>query len=195
MNAPWKRFALALTIAIALAAGHVLADEKEDGPAFDPMNPQQGAEHELLKKFCGEWTTAGKYWMAPDQEPMGFDDRCVTKPIMNGWHVEMDFIGNMMGQPWRGRSTMSYDQVRGQYTNVWIVDNGSTVTVASGKTNDKGELILKSDDLNFMSMTVQPSETVMRWTGDDSYVMEMWWLGEDGKRTSKMMEIVYTRKE
>lgn len=195
MHAPWKRIALALIVAIALAAGHVVADEKEDGAAFDPMNPQQGAEHEVLAKFCGEWTTAGKYWMAPDQEPMGFDDHCVTKPIMNGWHVEMDFIGNMMGQPWRGRSTMSYDQVRKQYTNVWIVDNASAVSIAKGQANEKGELILKSDDLNFMTMTVQPSETVMRWTGEDSYIQEMWWVGEDGKRTTKMMEIVYTRKE
>ena len=197
MPAPCKRIALVLCLAVAFAAGHGIADEHEKGGAEGtPPAPKQGPEHAMLKKMCGEWSSAGKYWLVAGQDPMTFNDQATTRPILNGWHFEMSYTGtNHLGQPWHGRAITSYDQIRKQFVSHWVMDHISTVSISTGKLNDTGEIVLKGDDLHPSDMRPRPSETVHRFVDDDTHVMETWWLKEDGTRGDRMMEIVYTRKK
>ena len=153
--------------------------------------PSPGEEHKEIAKSAGDWSAK----MSLPSMGIESNDSESSKMIMNGWFLESNYTGSMMGQPWKGRSIMGYDQLAKEYVNIWFSQMGSQISVHRGKKCPKGILHLHGKSPNPMSGQLAPSVFMIYPHAEDgSHKMEMHWTGADKKPTSLFMKIEYTRK-
>ena len=104
-----------------------------------PM-PQPGPEHEKLMGSVGTWNVACKYFMAPGQPPM---ESTATDKVeaIGGFHVTSEFSGSMMGAPFVGRSSVSFDPMRGKYVTTWMDSMMPNFWYFEGGFSDDGKVM------------------------------------------------------
>ena len=134
----------------ALAGSH---SEKTDaapaaGPSAAEMEAWQksmtpGPEHQQLAKFAGDWTYVNKAWMAPGQPPIESTGTMHGEAVYGGRYVVEDWSGEMMGQPFQGRGTTSYNNVSKEYENTWYDSMSTGIWYSTGKLRRRGRLHLQ----------------------------------------------------
>ena len=118
--------------------------EAADASAMSAAAP--GPMHAHLATFAGEWSVAGKWRMEADGEWMPFEAQATSELVMGGRYLAESFNSDLMGVPFEGRAILGYDNLRHEYTSVWI-DNMSTGTmVAAGSANEDGTVITLSGE-------------------------------------------------
>jgi hypothetical protein len=186
----------------------VSASGKEDaketsttGPADTTGSAQRWMEymtpgdmHKWMAKGVGTWEGEVRSYMpgAPVDTQKGKE---VTKMSMNGLYQESDFSSTMMGQPFMGHSTMGYDNLRKVFVSTWIDNMGSGIIMMEG-TYDAATKTLnmkgKQSDPTYNKQSDMRQEVI--FTDDDSYTMNMYGTGPDGKEM-KVMDVVLKRKK
>ena len=103
---------------------------------------QPGEPHEKLKQHAGEWEATTRVWMGgpgtPAQEAKG---TAVSRPILGGRFMQMDYSGSMMGMPMTGLGFMGYDNARNLYTSYWLDSMGTTVHSSKGQFDAEGKVL------------------------------------------------------
>ena len=120
-----------LILALAALAVRPAFTEEEAGPS--PMEVQEwymkigqtGDHHDWMNFMAGKWTTAGKYWMAPEAPPTPFEGRAENDWILAKHFVRSKYAGQIMGMPYEGEGTLGYNNATEKFQNIWI-DNMST---------------------------------------------------------------------
>jgi hypothetical protein len=151
-----------------------------------------GEPHQQLAKQVGSWTTAVKFWMAPNapaQESTGSSD---MKSILGGRFIEENSKGTFMGQPFEGVGIFGYDNIKKKYTMVWVDNMGTMMETAEGTMADK-TLTMNGEAIDPMTGKKAKHRSVLHFDSDKKYTMEMFGPDPKGKEF-KMMEIVYTKK-
>ena len=168
-----------------------LAQDKQDPPQM----PKPGKEHELLKQFVGDWDAECRFQPDPKGEAMVMKGSMSSKMMLNGFWLLGEFKGDMFGQPFEGRSTMSYDPLKKKYVGTWIDSMMPHIFASEGDVDAAGKVftfIADGVDMN----TGKPSKE--KWTfeikGADEHVMTMYGPGPDGKEV-KTGTITYKRKK
>ncbi|MCX6317604.1 MAG: DUF1579 domain-containing protein [Bacteroidetes bacterium] len=153
-----------------------------------------GDMQKWLAKGAGTWEGEVHSYMpgAPVDTQKGKE---VTRMSMNGLYQESDFSSTMMGQPFMGRSTMGYDNIRNVFVSTWIDNMGSGIILMEG-TYDAATKTLnmkgKQTDPTYGTQTDMRQETI--FTDDDNYTMNMYNTGPDGKEM-KVMDVMLKRKK
>jgi hypothetical protein len=113
---------------------------------------------------------------------------------MGGRYMQTHWTGSMMGQPFEGHGIDAYDNVAKEYQSSWIDNMGTGIMRGTG-TCDAGGTTCNSTSELWDPMTGQKTSmrSTVTWTGTDTFKMEMFGTGPDGKEM-KMMEIVAKRK-
>jgi hypothetical protein len=190
--------AAAALVAGAFLLGRAVAqeDEGDAGGAGMPGMPawtQLTEEHAGLKKMVGDWTAESKFWIAPGQDPMVSKATASAKLIFGGRFLQMDYRGDMMGQPFNGLLHVGFDTIAKDFVSVWM-DNMSPIVSVSRGPMKGGVIQLAGRDPEWMTGKMQDAWMNIRWLNDDQYVLEMWGPAPDGTK-QKGGEIVYTRKK
>lgn len=142
---------------------------------------QPGLPHEFLNDaFVGEWTTTSQVFMDQSGEPMVSEGKATVKPIMGGKFIEETFEGAMMGQPFSGRSTVGYDNVRKLFVSSWV-DSMST-----GITQMYGSISLDGTMMTFVGEMFEPMSGEM----GKAYKLTIT-LDSPDQHTARMYEVVY----
>ena len=147
--------------------------------------PKPGPEHELLKKWVGNWDATMKM--------MGMESKGVAtyKMELGGLWLTSTFDGEVAGMKFSGRGLDSYDAAKKKYVGIWV-DSFSTSPMTLEGTYDK--------DKKTMTMSGEgPGEggkpmkykTVTELKDDDTVNFSMY-MG-DVKEPS--FTIVYKRKK
>ncbi len=97
-------------------------------------NATPGAEHKKLDAYTGSWTVHSKMWMKPGADPMESDGTCASAWIMGGRYLEMNIKSEFAGQPFEGRATMAYNNMRKVYESTWIDNMGTAISFMKGGT-------------------------------------------------------------
>lgn len=153
-----------------------------------------GPQHaQLAEHFAGTWDAQVTMWMDPSAPPMTSAGRDVTTPAFGGRHLLTDFSSSMMGQPFSGKATVSYDNTTGQYVSHWIDSMSTGQFMATGDYDPATQTYTFTGDMPdpMDPGSMIPIREVTRITGPDSHVME-WYETRDGAE-HKSMEIRYTR--
>jgi hypothetical protein len=94
-----------------------------------------------------------------------------------------------------GHSTMGYDNLRKVFVSTWIDNMGSGIIMMEG-TYDAATKTLnmkgKQSDPTYNKQSDMRQEVI--FTDDDSYTMNMYGTGPDGKEM-KVMDVVLKRKK
>jgi hypothetical protein len=153
-----------------------------------------GPMHKWLASFTGTWEADVISYMDPTKP----DTSKLTQTysmILNGLYQEAKLTGMMMGMPFEGRSLNGFDNARKKFQTTWM-DNFS-----SGFTYMTGDYDSTSKTMNLKGTQSNPStgkdmgiREVMKIVDDNSYTLEMYGDGPDGKEI-KFMEGTFKRKK
>jgi hypothetical protein len=134
----WKTF-MGYTAAATLCATLTLvAQDKKDAGAPPPevlARMMPGPMHKKLEPLIGSWTATGKWRMAPDAPWQEFTSTAERKWILDGRFIEERVKSEMMGQPFEGIGLIGYDNVRQEFTMVWLDNMGTGTWVSTGKAD------------------------------------------------------------
>jgi hypothetical protein len=149
-----------------------------------------GPAHKALDAFVGEWQAEVRCWMEPGGPPSVSHAAATGRWILNGHFLEEEFHGEMMGNPFTGRSLIGYDNTRQTYNSVWVSDMQTSMFTTEGKGESGNKVITLEGTMDCPASGQKdvPMKSVFRILSQDKHIFEMF---NDGV---KSMEITYTRK-
>jgi hypothetical protein len=171
------------------------ANATKDDPARQKLleYATPGAAHEVLDAKIGKWNTSAKFWMEPDAQPETLTGASETTWILDNRFIQESFAGTFRGDPFHGRGTTGYDNIKQKYVSSWV-DSIATGILASEGSYDPG-----TRTFNYVGQAPDPiagryvpMRFVEKFVDADRWTVEMFMPGPDGKEF-KSMEIVYTR--
>jgi hypothetical protein len=163
---------------------------------FEPERPkygEPGGPHKRLDVFAGNWDAEFKFWAAENAPPAVTKGRSEQKWILGGRFLQQNFDGELFGQPFSGMGLLGYDQVKQQYTAMWVDTSMTAITTTVGTIAKDGKT------LTFVGQHDDPStgkatrtRDVTRIVDSNKHTMEMYEVSADGKER-KLFMITFTR--
>jgi hypothetical protein len=154
-----------------------------------------GKQHEMLKKYVGEWDVELKSFPPGGQPVMGKGTE-KNALIFDGRYVECSFDGAMMGMKFLGFEVIGYDLLKNKYVTFWIDNMGTGFLTTTGTLDAVGKILTETGeypDPMTDGKTMQKVKNVTTFMDDGKFKFEMFMVGKDGKET-KSIEFVATRK-
>ena len=154
-----------------------------------------GEGHQILNYFVGDWEYTMKWWTSPESEPEESTGTGSIISVMDGRFIEQIFEGAFMGQPFTGRGTLGFDNLKKEYVFTWI-DNMSTGIMSSTGTYDEVSKTLTetgSHSCPISESGVRSFRGLTKIVDDNAYTYEVFTDDPMGNEF-KSMEIMYKRK-
>lgn len=155
-----------------------------------------GEEHKMLARSNGTWAVEMTYWDGIDRPANKMFGTQVTTSILDGRFQESKFTGEFMGMPFKGISTLGYDNTTKEYVSTWIENMNTSMMIM------KGSYDAATKTFNFTGKQKNPANglecslrQVYKIVDEKTEAMEMY--GPDPKtgKEYKMMEMKLTRKK
>ena len=147
--------------------------------------PKPGPEHEILKKWTGNWDTTMKM--------MGMESKghATYKMEVGGLWLVSTFEGEIAGTKFSGRGLDSYDSGKKKYVGIWV-DSMSTTPMTMEGTYDKAKKTLTMHGEG-PGENGKPTKyrNVSEMTDDDTVNFSMYM----GDAKEPMFTILYKRKK
>lgn len=164
-------------------------------PQDPPQMPKPGKEHELLKQFVGEWDAECSFAGDPNGAPMVMKGTQSSKMGLGGFWLLSEFKGEMFGQPFEGRSTMTFSLLKKKYVGTWIDSMMPHIFASEGEVDAAGKVFsMVAEGMDMHTGKPAKERWVFEIKGADEHVMTMYGPGADGKE-AKTGTIVYKRKK
>jgi hypothetical protein len=183
-----------LLLVAALAAAAFADDKKAAQQQPDAAQMQAmmaamspGEHHEHLKKLAGNHNYTIKMWQDPTSPPAESTGKRHAEMKLGGRYLEEEYTGTFMGMPFEGLGFMGYDNVAKEYVGTWM-DNMSTGIMTLHGTCDKNSWTMTGESSDPMTGKKWTSRNVLKIVDDNTFTMEMFAPGPDGKEF-KMMEM------
>ncbi|MBI3276412.1 MAG: DUF1579 domain-containing protein [Chlamydiae bacterium] len=127
----------------------------------------------------------------PAQESKGISE---NHWIMGGRFLSQSAKGESMGQPFEGMGITGYDNVRGEYTSIWIDNMGTGIENATAQYDPATKTFSEKGSCSSPITGDKDKHFRAEWkiVDKDHYTYEMYTSGPDGKEF-KNIEISYTR--
>ena len=161
--------------------------------AQQDMMAKPGKEHEVLKKFEGEWDSTMKAAMEPGKEPMVSKGKESCKLIMGGLFLVTTVDAAMMGGKFYGHGVMGYDVQKKKYTGFWV-DSMATGTYTIEGTLEGNVLTENMEGTDPSSGQPFKMKLVHELKDKDNRVMKFLMTGPDGK-DFETGSVTYTRRK
>lgn len=198
----WTRTITLISLAVLAVGGLLAADIKSEKAGWEITPAMKeamkrgspGEHHKALDPFAGKFKTTSRIWMDPGQPPQEAEGSVENTWVLGGRFLKMDVRGDMGGQQYVGVGYLGYDNVRGEYTSVWLDNMNTGITRSTGKF-DPATRTYKESGTFSCPMTGQKD---MRFRGelkvvdDNTLLYAMYSPGPDGKEV-KGMEVTYKR--
>jgi Protein of unknown function (DUF1579) len=96
-----------------------------------------GNMHKLMTDEVGTWNCEMTFWHEPDGKPEKANAVATIKMILGGRYQEANYIGEIMGTPFEGKSTLAYNNASKEFTTTFIDNMGTGMMVGTGKYDEK----------------------------------------------------------
>jgi hypothetical protein len=181
-----KTFCILAFSALTLAASGAFAQEHGEG--MPPMGaPEQMKSVDFL---LGEWDVDVMVRMDPESEWMESKGTAKTVLELDGCVQTMHFEGEMMGMPFVGKDTMTYNRETQRFESFWIDSMSAHAAMSYGDW--KGDSIVMSGSDQMMGESYQMRTTTTKVSAKEvAFVMEM---SMDGENWYEGMKMTYHKK-
>jgi hypothetical protein len=153
-----------------------------------------GEFHKHLQKLEGNWKVTGKMWMDPAAPPTETSGTAVKKLVMGGRYLREEYSSVFMGMPFQGLCYTGYDNLRQQYSGVWLDDMSTQILPFTGSYDaDRKAFTMEGDMIDAATGQTTHSRMVTTVVSEDKHLFESFGFGPEGKEI-KMMELVYERQ-
>src|SRR5436190_3107654 len=153
-----------------------------------------GPAHKALEAFVGNWKAEVKCWHEPGGAPQVSQGTAKTSWILAGHFLEEEFHGEMMGQPFTGRSLLGYDNTKQKFNSVWMSDMQTSIFTSEGR-GESGNKVITLEGKADCAATGRkdvPMKQVFRVISPDKHTFEMFDVSKG--ENARTMEITYTRQ-
>ena len=189
-------FGVAAAATLCVTAALAVQDGQPQDAAFMPspetmkaMMP--GPHHAQLAKLVGHFEVDLKYRMGPEAPWTSNPLEAHREMVMDGRQLREVIEGEFEGQPFRGESTVGYDNVAEQYHSMWIDNMSTGVMFVTGTADDSGAVTFEGTHSDAWTMDKN------KWTKSvmsaDGSLFEMYGKTPDGA-VFKHMSITYKPK-
>lgn len=175
-------------IAVAvLAALSTTARQEAREAGFEPTDEmmramEPGPMHAKLEPLIGSFEMAGQWRPTPDAPWDEFEGTVEREWVLDGHFVQEDVESVWLDQPFTGRGLIGHDNVRGEYTMVWVDNRSTAIHATAGALNDAGQIVLEGENSDPMSgQEAAWSRSVLDLSRPDEHTVEMWAHDEDGE--------------
>lgn len=167
---------------------------------MDPMAEQMvkygspGEPHKILESLAGQWTYTTKWWMSADAAPEESQGTSENTMILGGRFLKQDVQGLSMGQPFEGIGIVGYDNIKGEYSSIWIDSMMTGIMSAAGQYDAATKTLTETGSLScpVTGEKHKPFRGELKIIDNDHYAYSMYSMGPDGQEF-KGFEITYTR--
>ena len=154
-----------------------------------------GDMQKLMASWDGTWESEMSMWEKPGAEPMKSTGKAVNKMVLGGRYQESVHTGNMMGMPFEGHGTTSYDNAKKVFQSTWIDNMGTGIMTMSGTWDAATKTLnLSGKGVDPATLTDKDFREVFKVIDDNTQMMEMYCTGPDGKEM-KAFEMKFTKKK
>jgi hypothetical protein len=184
-----------VTPAIAAKKKAAKTDPAMDAQMQQAMKLGSPSEHhKVLDPLAGKFDVAVRGWMKPGDKPMESKGTSDHAWIYGGRFLKQEFKGDWAGQPFEGMGFTGYDNVRGEYTSIWL-DSMSTAVMNATGNYDAASKTLKLGGTFSCAMTSEKARPFRSdWQIiDNNKSIYTSYHHDDKGQEYKAMEIVYTR--
>jgi hypothetical protein len=168
-----------LCACVATALGSAPAAAQE---AYKP-----GPQHEMLKKFEGQWDATVAFGGSEAKASASY------KLGLGGLWLLLHFKADFGGMPFEGRGVTGYDPHKKKYVSSWVDSMAPSMTVMEGSFSNEGKTFTESGEGIGPDGKLQKLKSVYDFEGQDKIVFTMYQVA-DGK-DQEMMKITYVRKK
>jgi len=168
----------ALVFCFMASCGLARADE---GP------PKPGPEHDMLKRFVGEWDAAVNF--------MGQEEKAtaVYKMGLGGFWLTQHFTGDFGGDKFEGRGTTGYDPFKKKYVSTWVDSVSPSMMLMEGAFDKDGKTYTETGEMVGEDGKPGKVKSVFEFPDKDTIVFTMYGVKEG--KDQQMMKITYKRKK
>jgi hypothetical protein len=157
MNWKWTTMlAGALAATLCASAGRTAQDAREASApspeALRRMTP--GPMHAKLEPLIGSWTMSGKFRMTPGDPWQEFEAQVEREWILDKRFVQEKVESHFLGQPFEGIGLIGYDNVREEFTMVWVESMATGTWLSRGRL-EGGKLVFEGENSD-------------AWTGEEN---------------------------
>jgi len=180
-------------VAVLAAAAAVAQESRPSARPEAPAMPTPGPEHAVLKDGAGSWDATVEAFAAPGQPPM-LSKGSETATMVGGFWLVSDFKSEMMGQPFRGHSTLGFDPAKKKYVSTWI--DSMTPSLSVGESDYDAATKTFTGWTDGLDHRGRPTrfKTVTVFKDPATRIVTMSMKGPDGKEMT-VMRITYTREK
>ncbi len=174
-------YGLALVAATAAITGTVTSQGKPDDARPDYSRPT--AQHDLLDRLWGKWVYDVSIPGGPGKEPLRVSLKANYSWVLGGRFLIGRYDGYVDGELFKGREILGYDAFRGEYRSLWIDNNTTAFTMSTGHYDRAKDILTfegTQDDVE-RNLRDRKFRTIYRFGDDESFVMEVWRPGSNGK--------------
>lgn len=169
------------TICLSGFAGQTEQDQQKMMEVYMKMMAVN-ENHAYLKNFVGEWDVRTKAWMQPGTEPMISQNSSHARLILGGRFLEIEFKGEMFGQPFEGLQIVGFDTFQKKYVTFWIDNSSTAFYLLSGTRDESANVITDTGDWpDPVTGGTIGVRAVTKLVNKDEFVYEMYMIGPDGK--------------
>lgn len=140
----------------------------EDAPEF----PGTAPEHELLKRFVGEWEITGECTTTPGSDPTENTGRTSSRLLGGRWVIN-EMVFDADGTEIRGVQTLGYDPAKQKYIGTWTDSMMNHLWVYEGVYDEeKRTLVLDTMGPNMMGDgELVPFQDTFEFVSEDKITM------------------------
>jgi len=203
-------FALGCATMLIAATASFSASQDADPPGGGEMSPEMmemmkqweeamakygtpSEEHAELAKRVGSWNVEGQMFQAPGAPAEPFNGTANCQMIMDGRYLFQEFESEFGGQPFHGGGLNGFDRMKNKHVSMWIDDMSTAIMHSEGEMKD-GAIHFHGEMPDALAGKYVKSHTVERMIDDNTFEMEMYSPGPDGKMF-KSMHLTYRRAE
>lgn len=156
---------------------------------------QPGQHHKVLERFLGKWNTELRVFMGAKAGPAE-KGTAETSWLMKGRWLQIKSTGTMMGRAVTSFWLMGYDNFKQSYVATSVSDWDTAMNRSEGDLDRTGKtmLLYGTIDEYLTGELDKMVKVVYRFKSEDRIVMELHDL-PIGEHNTKVVEIVYTRKD
>lgn len=196
LNRSWMALAAVTLTLTASAADKSKKPNQKMDPAMEQAMQMSmpGDNHKLLNPLVGTFTTVVKGWMKPGDQPKESKGTSVNDWILNGRFLQQSFSGDWEGQTFEGKGFTGYDNLKKQFTNIWL-DNMSTGMMSSTGDYDPSTKSFTYTGTFSCPMTGETDKWVrseLKIIDNDNHTYKSFFKDAAGQEF-KAMEITYKR--
>lgn len=188
-----QRIMLLVSLAICLFATTAFgqSDSTESaGGGMPPMGPTP--QIKAMDYLVGTWSADFNVRMAPTAVWTTSPATHVVESIWDGCALRINFASSVMGMPFNGQATVTYDRNSNKWQMVWIDNFGANQNLLEGdKVGNvmtlRGEGVEMGQAFMMKDITTYKSDTEFDWQMDISF--------DDGKNWFTQMKATYKKAE